>query len=97
LRLASGRDVDRAALEKTLWPALDRWYSSWVRGRKEEIVRAYESGLVLHAGDIIKVRSDKGAWRGVYMGVDLRARLRVEAGGEPVLLSPAEILAIDYN
>jgi BirA family biotin operon repressor/biotin-[acetyl-CoA-carboxylase] ligase len=97
LRLALGREVDKAALEKALWPALDRWFSAWVRGRKEVIVRAYESGLSLRAGEVVKVRGGKGAWRGVYRGVDLRARLKLEVGGEPVLLSPAEILAIDYN
>jgi BirA family biotin operon repressor/biotin-[acetyl-CoA-carboxylase] ligase len=97
LRLAAAREVDKAAVEKALWPALDRWYAAWTGDREEEIVRAYESGLVLQPGDVVKVRNDKGAWRGVYRGIDLRARLKMEVGGKPVLFSPAEILAIDYN
>lgn len=97
LRLASGREVDRASLEKALWPALDRWFSAWTHGRREELVGAYEAGLVLRAGDAVTVRSDGGSRRGVYLGVDLQARLRVEVGGEPVLFSPAEIQAIDYH
>jgi BirA family biotin operon repressor/biotin-[acetyl-CoA-carboxylase] ligase len=97
LRLALGREADKAALEKALWPALDRWFSAWVRGRNEEIVRAYESGLVLRAGDVVMVRGPNGAWRGVYRGIDLWARLKMEVEGKSILLSPAEILAIDYN
>jgi len=97
LYLASGRQVDKPALEKALWPALDRWFSAWNRDRREEIVRAYETGLVLRAGDVIKVRGNNGVRRGVYRGIDPQARLKMEVGGEPVLFSPAEILAIDYN
>jgi BirA family biotin operon repressor/biotin-[acetyl-CoA-carboxylase] ligase len=97
LRLALGREVDRAAVETALWPALDRWYTSWVRGRKEEIVRTYESRLVIPAGADVEVRREEGTLRGVYRGIDLRARLKLEIGGEQMLLSPAEILVIDYN
>jgi BirA family transcriptional regulator, biotin operon repressor / biotin---[acetyl-CoA-carboxylase] ligase len=97
LRIALGREMDRAALEKTLWPALNRWYTAWVRGRKEEIVRTYESRLVIPAGAVVEVRKEEGTLRGVYHGIDLRARLKLEIGGEQMLLSPAEISAIDYN
>jgi BirA family biotin operon repressor/biotin-[acetyl-CoA-carboxylase] ligase len=97
LRLALGREVDRAAVETALWPALDRWYTSWVRGRKEEIVRTYESRLVIPAGADVEVRREEGTLRGVYRGIDLRARLKLEIGGEQMLLSPAEILVIDYK
>jgi len=97
LRLALGREVDRAALGKALWPALNRWYATWVRGRKEEIVRTYESELIIPAGAVIKVRKEGGTLRGVFRGVDLRARLKMEKDGKEVILSPAEILAIDYN
>src|SRR4030042_5645689 len=97
LRLALGLEVDRAALEKTLWPALNRWYTSWVRGRKEEIVREYESKLLIPAGAVIEVRKEAETLRGVYRGIDLRARLKIEKNEKEVLLSPAEILAIDYN
>lgn len=97
LRLALGREVDRAALEKALWPALDRRYSAWVRGRKEEIVRAYESGLDIRPGAVIHVRNEQGALDGVYRGIDLQARLRMEVGRKPILLSPAEILTIDSS
>ncbi len=97
LRIASGREVDRAAVETALWPALNRWYTTWVRGRKEEIVRAYQSDLVIPAGSVIKVRREGGTVRGVYRGIDLRARLKLEKEGKEILLSPAEILAIDYN
>jgi BirA family transcriptional regulator, biotin operon repressor / biotin---[acetyl-CoA-carboxylase] ligase len=97
LRLALGREVNPEALEKAIWPALDRRYSAWVRGRKEEIVRAYESGLDIRPGAIIHVRSEQGARRGVYRGIDLQARLKMDEGRRPILLSPAEILTIDYN
>jgi BirA family biotin operon repressor/biotin-[acetyl-CoA-carboxylase] ligase len=97
LRLALGREVERAAVEKALWPALDHWYTSWVRGRKEEIVRAYESRLVISLGSAVEVRRESGPLRGVLRGLDFQARLRLEKDGQEILLSPAEILAIDYN
>jgi len=97
LRIALGREVDRAAVEKAIWPALNRWYTTWVRGRKEEIVRAYESRFVIPAGADVEVRRDGGTSRGVYRGIDLRAKLKLEKEGKEILLSPAEILAIDYN
>jgi len=97
LRMALGREVDKAAVETALWPALDRWYTTWVRGRKEEIVRTYEVRLVIPAGAVIKVRREEGTLHGIYRGIDLRARLKLEKEGKEILLSPAEILAIDYN
>jgi BirA family biotin operon repressor/biotin-[acetyl-CoA-carboxylase] ligase len=97
LRLALGSEVDREGLEKALWPALDRRYSAWVRGRKEEIVRAYESGLDIRPGAVVKVQNEKGTLPGVYRGLDLQARMKIEVEGVPILLSPAEILTIDYN
>ena len=97
LRIALGREADIAALEKALWPALSRWLTVWARGRRGEIVRAYESKLTIPIGTIVNVRGKETALRGVYRGIDLRARLRLEEHGKEVLVSPAEILAIDYN
>jgi len=97
LRLALGRDIAKAALEKALWPALDRWYSEWLAGRHGEIVRAYESKLVVPVGSEVSVRTENGRLTGVFKGIDLLARLRIERKGEEVLLSPAEISRIDYN
>lgn len=97
LRLALGREVDREGLERALWPALDRWYVAWVRGRREEIVWAYESKLIIPIGTIVNVQREGGSVRGVFCGIDSRARLKIEEKGKKILLSPAEILAIDYN
>jgi BirA family biotin operon repressor/biotin-[acetyl-CoA-carboxylase] ligase len=97
LRLALGREVGRAAVEKELWPALDLWYTNWVRGRKDVILQAYESKLVFSRGAAIEVRRDSGPLRGTFRGLDFQARLKLEKDGQEILLSPAEILAIDYN
>jgi BirA family biotin operon repressor/biotin-[acetyl-CoA-carboxylase] ligase len=97
LRLALGREVDKSAVENALWPAVDRWYTDWVRGRKEKIIRAYESRLIIARGAVIEVRRESGSERGVFRGLDLQARLRLDKDGREVLLSPAEIVAIDYN
>jgi BirA family biotin operon repressor/biotin-[acetyl-CoA-carboxylase] ligase len=97
IRLALGRDVDKAALEKSLWSALDRWYSEWLAGRHERIVRAYEAKLVVPVGSQVRVRTEEGSRTGVFKGIDLQARLRFERKGKELLLSPAEILGIDYN
>jgi len=97
LRLALGREVDRPALETALWSALDRWYTAFTRGRRDEIVRAYESKLMIPVGAVIEVRKEGETLPGVFRGIDLRARLRLERDGKVRLLSPAEIVAIDYN
>jgi len=97
LRLALGREVDKEGLERALWPALNRWYGAWVRGRREEIVRAYQSKLTIPTGTDVDVRREGGSVKGIFRGIDLRARLMIEEKGKRVLLSPAEILAIDYN
>ena len=96
LRLALGREVDKEGLERALWPALNCWYGAWVRGRREEIVRAYESKLTIPTGTDVDVRREGGSVKGIFRGIDLRARLMIEVKGKRVLLSPAEFLGIDY-
>lgn len=97
LRLALGMEVDRSSLEKALWPSLESWYAAWARGRRKEIVRAYESKLIIPIGTLVNVRGEGGRLRGIFRGIDLGAKLRLEKDGQEFLLSPAEILAIDYN
>ncbi|MFZ2053875.1 MAG: biotin--[acetyl-CoA-carboxylase] ligase [Candidatus Aminicenantales bacterium] len=97
LRLALGREVDRSKLETALWPGLDRWYAAFTRGRREEIVRAYESKLVFPIGTAVEVRKEGETLPGIFRGIDLRARLRLEKDRKIRTLSPAEIVAIDYN
>jgi len=97
LRIASGRETDASALEKALWPALSRWLTAWTCNRRKEIVRTYESKLTIPVGTVVNIRRKGATRRGIYRGIDLRARLRVEEHGKTVLVSPAEILAIDYN
>lgn len=97
LRLILGREVERPTLENTLWPALDRWYAAFTRGRREEIVRSYMSRLEFPAGAAVAVRNEKGTFPGIFRGIDPRARLLLEKDGEVRTLSPAEIVAIEYN
>ncbi|MGB7296775.1 MAG: biotin--[acetyl-CoA-carboxylase] ligase [Candidatus Aminicenantales bacterium] len=97
LRIALGREVERSALEAALWPRLERWYAAFTRGRWEEIVQAYESKLAIPTGANIEVRQEGKTQSGLFRGIDSRARLKLERDGEALLLSPAEIIAIDYN
>jgi BirA family biotin operon repressor/biotin-[acetyl-CoA-carboxylase] ligase len=97
LQIATGREVDRSALESALWAALDRWYAAFILGRQEEIVRSYLAKLMFPVGAAIAVRNEQGAFPGVFRGIDLRARLILEKDGKSLTLSPAEIVAIEYN
>jgi BirA family biotin operon repressor/biotin-[acetyl-CoA-carboxylase] ligase len=97
LLIALGREVEKPALEAALWPRLDRWYAAFTRGRREEIVEAYESKLAIPPGAVIEVRREGQILTGLFRGIDSRARLKLEKDGEIQMLSPAEILAIDYN
>lgn len=97
LRLALGREVERAALEAALWPRLDYWYAAFARGFREAIVQAYESRLAVPTGAVIAVRSGRETLSGLFRGIDPRARLKLERDGKVDLISPAEIVAINYN
>jgi BirA family biotin operon repressor/biotin-[acetyl-CoA-carboxylase] ligase len=97
LRLALGREVERPTLETSLWRALDLWYSTFSRGRWEEIVRAYVAKLAFPVGSVVEIRTEEGTLRTVFRGIDLRARLILEKDGKAQTVSPAEITAIDYN
>ena len=97
LRIALGREVERAALETSIWRGLERWYAAFIRGRRDEIIQAYESKSTIPAGAAVKIRGEGQELTGLFRGVDARARLKLERDGEIRLLSPAEIAAIDYN
>jgi len=97
LRLVLKKPADREALEASLWRSLDRWYGAFKRGKKREIVRAFESQLIFPIGTRVKVRGEKASLEGVFAGMDTRARLVLIREGKKRLLSPAEILGIDYN
>jgi BirA family biotin operon repressor/biotin-[acetyl-CoA-carboxylase] ligase len=97
LRLARKKAADRGALEACLWRSLDRWYGAFRRGKKREIVRAFESKLIFPIGTPVKVHREEDSLDGVFAGMDTRARLVLITEGKRRLLSPAEILGIDYN
>ena len=97
LRLALKKSADRGALEACLWRCLDRWYGAFRRGKKREIVRAFESKLIFPIGTPVKVHRENDSLEGIFAGMDTRARLILVREGRKRLLSPAEILGIDYN
>lgn len=97
LRLALKKPADRGALEDCLWRSLDRWYGAFRRGKKREIVRAFESKLIFPIGTLVKVHREKDSLEGIFAGMDTRARLILVREGKKRLISPAEILRIDYN
>jgi BirA family biotin operon repressor/biotin-[acetyl-CoA-carboxylase] ligase len=97
LRLAGKKDVDREKLESCLWRGVERWYGAFRLGKKREIVRAFESKLIFPVGTRVQVRREGDVIRGVFAGMDTRARLALIVEGRKTLLSPAEIVEIDYN
>jgi biotin-(acetyl-CoA carboxylase) ligase len=97
LRLAGKKGVDRERLESCLWRGLELWYGAFRLGKKREIIHAFESRLIFPVGTRIKVRREGDDVRGVFAGMDTRARLALIVEGKKALLSPAEILEIDYN
>ena len=97
LQLARKKPADRGTLEACLWRSLDRWYGVFRRGKKREIVRAFESKLIFPIGTLVKVRREGDSLDGVFAGMDTRARLVLITDRMRRLLSPAEILGIDYN
>jgi BirA family biotin operon repressor/biotin-[acetyl-CoA-carboxylase] ligase len=94
LRIALKKEADRAALERFLWQALDRWYGIFSQGKKEEIIRAYEAYLIISIGKVVNVAMEEEVLSGVFLGIDSRGRFRLEKNGREVILSPAEIQGI---
>jgi len=97
LRLASKKPLDAARLERALWASLDKWRGEFERGRKQEIVRAFESRLVFPVGSRILVEKDAGAFAATLRGLDSQARLVVESEGRTVLLLPSEIVGLSRS
>lgn len=97
LRLITGKDASRDVLERSLWQTLDVWYKTFVEGRKSEIVQAFLTKLIFPIGTVINILRDKERLTGLFRGLDLQGRLILETGEKTLILSPAEILSIDYN
>jgi BirA family transcriptional regulator, biotin operon repressor / biotin---[acetyl-CoA-carboxylase] ligase len=97
LRLASKKPVDMMTLETGLWTSLEKWRSEFERGKKQDIVRAFESRLAFPAGARIMIERETGAFAGTLRGLDTQARLVVESGGRTILLSPAEIVSVSRS
>lgn len=97
LLLAARKTTDMMRLEDSLWSSLERWYGCFRRGRKQEIIRAFESSLIFPAGTAIHVRTEKETLQGAFRGIDTQARLILERAGRMTRLSPAEILHLDYH
>lgn len=95
LRLAAGKTVDKMGLESFVWSSLERWYSRFRRGKKREIVSAFESRLIFPVGTVIRVQTEKEGVQGIFKGIDTQARLLLEHAGKTMRLSPAEILQFD--
>jgi BirA family biotin operon repressor/biotin-[acetyl-CoA-carboxylase] ligase len=97
LLLAAGNVVDRVRLEGSVWSSLERWYGRFRRGRKREIISAFESNLIFRVGTVIHVQTEKETLQGTFRGIDTQARLILECAGKMMRLSPAEILHFDYD
>jgi BirA family biotin operon repressor/biotin-[acetyl-CoA-carboxylase] ligase len=89
------KKVDRARLERSLWQSLDRWYRVFSLGRKEEVIRAFESNFSVPIGKIVNIKKKDESFSGVFLGIDSRARLRLRREGRQFLLSLAELQSIE--
>ncbi len=81
LRQASKKRVDMFKLERALWAALEKWRAELERGNKQEIVRAFESRLVLPPGSKVLVEREGDSFAGILRGLDAAACLIVESEG----------------
>jgi BirA family biotin operon repressor/biotin-[acetyl-CoA-carboxylase] ligase len=95
LQLILHKEVDRAGLERGLWQALDRWYRVFSLGRKEEVIRAFESKFIVPIGKVINIKKIDATFSGVFLGIDSQGRLRLRQDGHELLVSPAGIQGIE--
>jgi biotin-(acetyl-CoA carboxylase) ligase len=92
--LASKKPVAAARLEEMLWASLEKWRGEFERGRKQAIVRAFESRLFFPPGSKVLVEREADSFAGTLCGLDAEARLVVESDGRTVFLSSAEIISL---
>lgn len=97
LQLATKKKISGAELTQSLWRALAFWYEKFTRGQSEEILRAFQKKLIFPIGKVINVRKDKGSLSGIFSGIDERGSLILVKDGREIIVSPAEIVGIEYN
>ena len=91
LRMAAGREVDREALLTRLCGALDTWYNALTSGTGEEIIRAFEAGMIFARGDRIALDAAGARIEGTYLGLDASGGLVCGTAGGRKTYHSAEI------
>ncbi len=97
IRLATGREADRAALLVSLCLGLERWYNPLIRGDGGTILQGYEARMAFPPGTRVRVTGARGERSGLFRGLEPDGRLRLEPDGGPASLAFEDVLALDWD
>ena len=78
LRIIKKEYIALKNLLPILWQALDAWYALFLEGKEQEIIESFLKNSALPLGEIITVVTDKGAFTGIFKGIDSYGRLILE-------------------
>ncbi len=78
LRMIKKENIDLQELLPKLWKAMDNWYALFLQGKEKEIIDSFLQNSSLPLGEIITVVTEKGAFTGIFKGLDLYGRLILE-------------------
>ncbi len=93
LKSITKKEIDKEKVLRKLWPALDDWYSLFLKEDHKKIVFSFQERSSLSLGDKVFVKSEGKEFAGLYAGVDLQGRLILERGAERIYFSSAEIVS----
>jgi BirA family biotin operon repressor/biotin-[acetyl-CoA-carboxylase] ligase len=97
VRLAAGKPCCGDDLLQHLYKALNRWYSLYCRGKKQEIIKAFKANSALRKGEKIFLLKEEETLSGIFQGIGPDGALVLEIHGKKRIFYSAEIRRLEYN
>lgn len=91
LKIITHKEIAVDSFLACLWPALDNWYQTLVRGRQKKIINSFLKRSAFSWGEKLAVLTDEGAFQGLFRGINRRGGLIVERDGQEKIFFLGEI------
>lgn len=94
LKIIKKEDIALNDLLPRLWQALDDWYALFLEDHEQKIIDAFLVNSAMSPGEEIFVVTDKGAFKGIFRGINAYGGLILEEKGRKRKFFSGEIEAI---
>lgn len=94
LKLIKKEDVDTKGILENLCSTLNHWYSQFLLGKEEKIVRSFQESSLLPLGKEVTVVTESTEIPGIYRGIDSQGGLILDRRGKRSSFFSAEIKRI---